>query len=139
MTNTLTALDLFSGAGGLTLGLHRSGFATVGAVEIDDNACATYNEAFPSIDLRQADVREVNFRQWEGVDLVVGGPPCQPFSSGGLQRGREDSRDFLPEFVRAVIETRPRAFLMENVPGLASFSDYLQNTLSPLIDSYRIL
>ncbi len=138
MKSNLTALDLFCGAGGLTLGLHRAGFDTVGAVEIVGDACATFRRAFPSTELIQADIRKVSFRHWRGVDLVAGGPPCQPFSTGGLQRGREDTRDFLPEFVRAVLEVQPRAFLMENVPGLVAFGEYLHDTLLPLIGTYRI-
>src|ERR1700733_12435797 len=94
LKSSRTALDLFSGAGGLSLGLHRAGFETVGAVESDADACATFGRAFSSTELLQVDVREVSFRRWKGVDLVAGGPPCQPFSTGGLQRGREDTRDF---------------------------------------------
>lgn len=135
---SLTALDLFSGAGGLSLGLHAAGFEAVGAVEIGADAAATYRRAFPAARMIQADIRGVSFREFSGVDLVAGGPPCQPFSTGGLQRGREDARDYLPEFVRAVLEVQPRAFLMENVPGLASFADYLAATLAPLAGAYRL-
>jgi DNA (cytosine-5)-methyltransferase 1 len=135
-----TAVDLFCGAGGLSLGLEAAGFETVLAVEYDANACATYGGAMPHVQLHSGDVREVDFRRWHGVDLIAGGPPCQPFSIGGQRKGRMDERDLLPEFVRAVLEARPRAFLMENVPGLASstHNSYLQDTLRPLFDLYRI-
>ena len=133
-----TAIDLFSGAGGLSLGLHAAGISTVFAVEIMPDAAATYRSLFPNAGLHQADVRSVDFRTFNGVDLVVGGPPCQPFSSGGLRLGDQDLRDFLPEFVRAVLEVRPRAFLMENVPGLAKFEDYLRHVLAPLEGLYTI-
>lgn len=136
--SSLSALDLFCGAGGLSLGLHQAGVDTVAAVEINGDACATFRQAFPATELIQSDIRKVDFRQWQGVDLVAGGPPCQPFSTGGLQRGREDARDFLPEFVRAVLEVRPRNFIMENVPGLAAFDCYLSESLSPLLTAYRI-
>ncbi len=135
---SLTAVDLFCGAGGLSQGLHAAGFETVGAVEIGRDACATYRSAFPTTELFQTDIRDVDGRRWFGVDLVAGGPPCQPFSTGGLQRGREDGRDFLPVFVRVVSAVQPRAFLMENVPGLAGFGDYLHATLAPLVGPYRI-
>ena len=138
MKSSLTALDLFCGAGGLSIGLHAAGFQTVAAVEIGSDACATYQNAFPETKLLQADIRTVNFREWRGIDLVAGGPPCQPFSTGGLRRGRNDVRDFLPDFVRAILEAEPRAFLMENVPGLAAFGDYLHTALAPLMDLYRI-
>lgn len=133
-----TTIDLFSGAGGLSLGLHAAGISTVFAVEIMPDAAATYRSLFPHAGLHQGDVRSVDFRTFRGVDLVAGGPPCQPFSSGGLRRGDQDLRDFLPEFVRAVLEVKPRAFLMENVPGLAKFDHYLRHVLAPLEGLYSI-
>jgi DNA (cytosine-5)-methyltransferase 1 len=135
-----TAIDLFSGAGGLSIGLEEAGFETVFAVEYDANACDTYQSALPNVPLQRGDVREVDFKKWKGVDLIAGGPPCQPFSIGGHRRGQLDGRDLLPEFVRAVLEARPRAFLMENVPGLASNThrDYLRETLAPLFASYQV-
>jgi DNA (cytosine-5)-methyltransferase 1 len=134
----LTAVDLFSGAGGLTLGMHAAGIETVFAVEIMRDAAATYRAAFPQVEMHNGDIRVVDFRRFEGVDLVAGGPPCQPFSVGGLRRGHHDGRDFLPEFVRAVLEIRPRAFIMENVPGLAFFQPYLKYVLGPLFGLYAI-
>ncbi len=135
-----TAIDLFCGAGGLSLGLEEAGFETVLAVEYEQNACDTYHAAMPHVRLHPGDVRHVDFTKWQGVDLIAGGPPCQPFSTGGQRRGRLDERDLLPEFVRAVLEARPRAFLMENVPGLASTThrEYLREALRPLFDLYRV-
>jgi DNA (cytosine-5)-methyltransferase 1 len=135
-----TAIDLFCGAGGLSLGLEAAGFETVLAVEYDLNACKTYRAALPHVKIHPGDVRGVNFAKWRGVDLIAGGPPCQPFSTGGHRKGRLDERDLLPEFVRAVVEARPRSFLLENVPGLASPShrEYLYEVLKPLIDLYRV-
>lgn len=133
-----TTLDLFSGAGGLSLGLEAAGIHSALAVEIMPDATATYRETFPNAEVYNGDIRNVDFKRWIGVDVVAGGPPCQPFSIGGLRRGREDVRDFLPEFVRAVLEVRPRAFIMENVPGLISFGPYLRSVLAPLFDLYAI-
>lgn len=133
-----TSIDLFSGAGGLSLGLHAAGFQGIMAVEIVADAAATYRDAFPATDVLQRDIRTVDFTPWRGVEVVAGGPPCQPFSTGGLQKGCDDGRDFLPEFVRAVLEIRPRAFIMENVPGLISFGPYLRSVLAPLFDLYAI-
>ncbi|HEX4180974.1 MAG TPA: DNA cytosine methyltransferase [Caulobacteraceae bacterium] len=134
----LTAVDLFCGAGGLSLGFEAAGIESVFAVEIVDDAVATYRATFPKATVHLGDIRQVDFTRWRGVDVVAGGPPCQPFSTGGLQRGREDLRDFLPEFVRAVLEVRPRAFIMENVPGLIGFGDYLNDVLAPLFEHYSI-
>lgn len=133
-----TTLDLFSGAGGLSLGLEAVDIHSALAVEIMPDAVATYRATFPNAEVYSGDIRNVEFKCWAGVDVVAGGPPCQPFSIGGLRRGREDVRDFLPEFVRAVLEVRPRAFIMENVPGLISFGPYLRSVLAPLYDLYAI-
>jgi DNA (cytosine-5)-methyltransferase 1 len=78
--------------------------------------------------LLEADVREVNFKQWLGLDLVCGGPPCQPFSLGGKHLGRSDVRDMFPQAVRAVREIQPSAFVLENVRGILRpvFSHYVE-------------
>lgn len=137
----LTTLDLFSGAGGLTLGFHQAGYRTVAAVELAPGACATYRAAFPGVTLLQQDIKTINFRPYRrDVDVVIGGPPCQPFSTGGKRMGAKDRRDMLPEFVRAVIEVRPNAFVMENVAGLAgpTHTPYLRHVFAPLMDLYEI-
>lgn len=125
----LPAIDLFAGAGGLSLGLARSGFATVAAAEMDNDAMATYSAAHQqympetALTLLEGDIKKHSFKQWRGnVALVAGGPPCQPYSLGGLGRGTQDLRDGIPQFLRSVGEIQPDAFLMENVPGLASTS-----------------
>ena len=135
---TYTAIDLFSGAGGLSLGLEAAGFTSVFAVEIDGDAAETYSACFPQAEVCRGDIRSIDFTPWRGVDLVAGGPPCQPFSIGGLRRASDDHRDLLPEFVRAVLEVRPKAFVLENVPGLIGFGDYLAAVLAPLKEIYRL-
>ena len=102
----------------MTIGLDAAGFEPVLAVERDEDACRTFAGAFPSAHVTPRPVEEFDFRRFEGVDLVAGGPPCQPFSSGGKGLAAEDERDMIPQFVRAVAEARPRAFLMENVSAL---------------------
>jgi len=135
----LTSIDLFCGAGGLSLGLEAAGFQTAFAVEMKPEACATYSGVLPHVHLHKGRIENVSFKRWRGVDLVAGGPPCQPFSSGGKLRGRDDDRDMLPEFIRAVTEAMPRAFLLENVPGLAGrHRPYLQRVLRPLVDLFEI-
>jgi DNA (cytosine-5)-methyltransferase 1 len=113
-----SAIDLFAGAGGLSLGLHNAGWNVVTAIEVDGWATATYQENFPNTNVMREDIRAIDFKQFQGIDLVAGGPPCQPFSVAGKQLAQLDSRDMVPEFIRAVKEIRPKAFLMENVPGL---------------------
>lgn len=117
-----SAIDLFAGAGGLSLGARRAGLQVVAAAEFDPDALATFAglHADESPELLEGDINRRNFERYRGqIDVVIGGPPCQPYSHGGLRMGITDSRDGIPAFIRAVEEIRPRAFLMENVPGLA--------------------
>jgi DNA (cytosine-5)-methyltransferase 1 len=116
----LRTADLFAGAGGLTLGLKQADFDTVLAVEWDPDAARTFAGHTPEAHLYQGDIRDISFTQYKGrIDVVCGGPPCQPFSSGGLRRAAADDRDMIRWFIDAVEEISPSAFLMENVPGLA--------------------
>jgi DNA (cytosine-5)-methyltransferase 1 len=116
-------VDLFAGAGGLSLGLTAAGFDPVRAVESDVDACATYSELHPRAELDPGPIEGVKFRPLRGaVALLAGGPPCQPFSTGGKQLGAADARDGLPHFLRALDELQPDAFLIENVAGLAAAS-----------------
>lgn len=117
----MRSIDLFSGAGGLTRGLENAGWETVAALEINPIASETYRANFPHVETLCIDVRNVDFRRWKGiVDVVVGGPPCQPFSVAGKQLAHLDPRDCVPEFSRAVKELEPQAFILENVAGLAA-------------------
>jgi DNA (cytosine-5)-methyltransferase 1 len=95
--NQLQSLELFSGAGGLALGLEAAGFAHVALVERDGDACATLRLNRPKWNLIESDVRQVDFAGLGPVDLIAGGPPCQPFSIGGKARGYDDSRDMFPQ------------------------------------------
>jgi len=116
-----SCIDLFAGAGGLSLGLKMSGWQTIAAADYDHFACTTFRWNFPGVNVIEGDVRRVDWTCFKGkVQLVAGGPPCQPFSVAGKQMSHDDHRDMLPEFVRAVDEIRPRLFLMENVSGLLS-------------------
>jgi DNA (cytosine-5)-methyltransferase 1 len=118
-------IDLFAGAGGLSLGFGRHGFASVAAVELDRDAAATFRAAHATVApaapvpaVVEQDICTVDFTCFRGVDTVVGGPPCQPWSLGGLRRGHADPRDGIPQFARALHEAQPAAFVMENVAGL---------------------
>lgn len=131
----LESIELFSGAGGLALGLHAAGFKHRALYEWNASAVETlrYNQKMgqPSLEgceISRADVRDVDFSKYRGVDLVAGGPPCQPFSMGGKAAGMNDVRDMFPQAIRAVAEARPRAFIFENVRGLLrpAFSNYVE-------------
>ena len=124
----MRSIELFSGAGGLALGLEGAGFESVALVERDKDACATLRLNRPKWNIVESDIRTVKFSEFGAVDLVAGGPPCQPFSMGGKANGYDDQRDMFPQAVRAVRELRPRAFLFENVRGLMrpAFSNYVE-------------
>lgn len=124
----MKSIELFSGAGGLALGLEQAGFDTVALFERDADACAALRHNRPAWNILQRDVCTVNFADYGPVDLVAGGPPCQPFSMGGKAKGSDDHRDMFPQAVRAVRELRPRAFIFENVRGLLreAFSNYVE-------------
>lgn len=113
-------IDLFAGAGGLSLGFEAAGFHAVAAVELDADAASTYAAAREdSILMLRRNICEVDFTPFAGaVAAVVGGPPCQPWSLGGFRRGHADPRDGIPQFARVVHEVQPQAFVMENVAGL---------------------
>jgi DNA (cytosine-5)-methyltransferase 1 len=133
-----TAVDLFSGAGGLSEGLTRAGFRVLLALDSDPLAIRTYRLNHPAVPdhrilcrdvqtLRQGEIRRLLSR--ERIDLLAGAPPCQGFSHAGFRskvtrtgyRLGRDERNFLFEYmVTAALELRPRMFLMENVPGMQS-------------------
>ena len=122
------------------MGISAAGFRHAGLVEFNHEACETmrYNRGLLGSPLRgwrivESDTRAIaDFSAtFKGVKIVAGGPPCQPFSMGGKARGAEDPRDMFPEAVRAVRQTRPLAFVFENVKGLLreKFSDYFEYTI----------
>ncbi len=116
------------------MGAAKSGFHHLAVVERDKYACDTIREnqrrdhiLVADWPLYQGDVRDYDYRAiTQSVDLVAGGPPCQPFSLGGKHKAFNDERDMFPEAVRAIRELRPRAFVFENVKGLTrqSFASY---------------
>lgn len=127
----LTAIDLFSGAGGLTLGLKQAGFDVVAAIEIDEIAAETYRLNHPDVHLVQQDIRHVQIDTLKKrlkikkgeLDLLAGCPPCQGFSTLRTNNKTVSVRDnrnrLLYEFLRFVKEFQPRIIMMENVPALA--------------------
>ena len=134
---TYTVLELFSGAGGLALGLEHAGFQLLKAIDNDKDSCATLKLNRPDWDVVCGDVREMSY---EGLtpDLVVGGFPCQSFSTAGLKRGFEDTRGTMFfELARCVKETRPKIVIGENVKGLLSHDN--GQTLNVILDTLASL
>ncbi|WP_444943898.1 DNA cytosine methyltransferase [Microbulbifer sp. ZKSA006] len=134
---SLRSIELFAGAGGLGVGLHQAGFNTLAAFERNSGACATLigNRLMGAeCEVVEADIRTCDYSVYDAVDLVSGGPPCQPFSLGGKHSAYNDDRDMFPEAVRAIRELRPKAFILENVKGLLrkSFSEYFEYILLQL-------
>lgn len=120
-----TVIDLFAGAGGLSAGFRNAGYRIVAGSDNDPDAMATFRANFPEAQTIVGDVRKRGIKQQlvqagSEVDVVVGGPPCQAFSQvRNHSRLIDDPRNSLyREFVRVVDQLSPRAFVMENVPGM---------------------
>lgn len=153
-TGRRTAVSLFTGAGGLDIGVERAGFNVLAAVERDPIACETLRLNFGADgrqtetaifqrDIEDLDVSELLERA-PGVlpgelDLLVGGPPCTPFSKSGYwieykRSGQDPDRFLLDHYVRFVRALRPRAFIMENVQALA-YRNHNRTSLDALRDA----
>ena len=135
VTGEPSSLELCGGGGGQALGLEQAGFAHAGVVEIDSDACQTLRRnRGRQWGVIQADLAEVDGQAFRGVDLVAGGVPCSPFTIAGRQLGDLDERDLFSQALRLVEQARPRAVLLENVPGLASrrFDTYRASVLRRL-------
>jgi DNA (cytosine-5)-methyltransferase 1 len=139
---TLTAIDIFAGGGGLTVGLKRAGFTVVGAVEVEDNAFATYKANHPEVTAFRQDVRSVTGDSFlklspnGRIDLLAGCPPCQGFSSLTANYKVKYNRStahpgnrLVRQMTRLIEEIKPRAVMMENVPGLENKGKRLFNEL----------
>lgn len=138
----INSIELFAGAGGLALGFSKHNVVPQAVVEWNTHACNTIrlNKAenvepvahWPEV--TEGDVKHFDYGRFRDIDLVTGGPPCQPFSLGGKHGGFLDARDMFPQAIRAVRETQPRAFVFENVQGLTrvAFSDYFKYILLQL-------
>lgn len=130
----LSVVELCAGAGGQALGLEAAGFEHAGAFELDPDAVATLRLNRPEWGAEVTDIRELEGKDFRGVDLLAGGLPCPPFSVAGKQLGQDDERDMFPTALRLVREAKPESVLIENVPGFASgrFADYRNSVLAEL-------
>ena len=141
-----TCIDLFAGAGGFSLGVSQAGFNVVAAVEIDKGTCDTLQankpKCFPNMLIIEKDIRElsgaelldmVGMKRGE-LFLLIGSPPCQSFSFANTKnRSIDDPRSKLMfEFIRMVDELQPKAFYIENVPGLFASKDFFYSLMQLL-------
>lgn len=139
----LRSVELFAGAGGLGLGLGLAGFEPLAVIEWNRWACDTIRENqrrdYPLVrdwNVFEGDARGFDYASVpEGIDLVSGGPPCQPFSLGGKHAAQNDARDMFPVAADVVRRVKPRAFVFENVKGItrtqfANYFQYIQLRLS---------
>jgi DNA (cytosine-5)-methyltransferase 1 len=123
---SLTVGSLFSGIGGIDLGLERAGHRVLWHSEIDEYACRVLKKHWPEIP-NLGDVTTINWSEVPYVDIIAGGYPCQPFSSAGKRQGKKDKRHLWPYFLDAIRTIRPRYAFLENVRGHLSlgFGDVL--------------
>lgn len=134
----LSSIELFTGAGGLALGVAKAGFTHDAVVEWNRDACCSLRGNAQNISLMstwpiiEGDVRDYDFTRHAGnVVLLAAGAPCQPFSLGGKHRGQNDERNMFPEVFRAAREVLPPVVLIENVKGL------LRSSFRPYFDYIR--
>ncbi len=113
---TLTVGSLFSGIGGIDLGLERAGMTVKWHSEIDPYACRVLKKHWPDVP-NLGNIKEIDWATVEPVDVIAGGYPCQPFSTAGKRQGDKDERHLWPYFLRAISELRPRFAFLENVRG----------------------
>lgn len=141
------AISLFSGAGGLDLGVERAGYRVRVMLERNRDACATLRANFPDAEVMEEDIRAVEpteiLRRAElhpgEAELLVGGPPCTPFSKSGYwlaqkRDGADPDADLLSHYLRVLAEARPRTFILENVFGLAYKRQGSEPWLAHLLD-----
>lgn len=141
-TDSVRIVDLFSGCGGFSLGAHQAGFSVVAAFDNDPILASSYPKNFPDTSVRIEDVAEVTGDELRAefgpVHGIVGGPPCQGFSTIGKRIPGDPRRQLLQEFFRVVQELLPTFFVMENVCGLAyaDARDELNSALSRVRHRY---
>lgn len=145
-----TAIDLFSGCGGLSQGLTDAGYRVLAAVEVDQKACETYRANHQNVELLPEDIRRVSaaklmrragLKKGE-LDLLAGCPPCQGFSTLRARNGRaaaaDPRNDLIDEFARLALALRPKMIMMENVPALARYEKFIDFVERLTANGYRV-
>jgi DNA (cytosine-5)-methyltransferase 1 len=124
----MKSLELFSGAGGLAKGLELSGFKHSALVENNKHAYATLCKNFDADKVFFGDIKNFNLESLKDINIVAGGPPCQPFSLGGKHKADQDNRNMFPYAIQAIEKLNPKAFIFENVKGLLrqTFANYFE-------------
>lgn len=130
----MKALSLFTGAGGMDVGLLNAGFNVVAASEMDKHACDTYAKNHPSVELFRGDIAEHidEVCSFSDIDVVAGGPPCQGFSVAGKMDANDPRSKLVFTFCDVVERVQPAAFIMENVKSLGSLVKF-QNVREELV------
>ncbi len=126
----LTAVDLFCGAGGISVGLERAGYRVLLATDWDAACTETFRYNFPDVKMLHGDIREISAEQTLSkaglapgeLDLLIGGPPCQGFSIIGARVVHDPRNDLFREFLRVAAAVRPKCMVIENVPGMATLA-----------------
>jgi DNA (cytosine-5)-methyltransferase 1 len=146
-----TAIDLFSGCGGLSLGLKNAGFQVLAAVEIDGKARETYSLNHGDVRLVGTDIRKVSAAELMRtcglkrgqLDLMAGCPPCQGFSTLRARNGHaaapDPRNDLIDEFARLALALRPKIVMMENVPALARYEKFTNLVARLEHDGYQVV
>lgn len=124
--NKITAVSLFTGAGGMDIGFESAGINVLCANELNRDACDTYAANHPGVNLIRGDLTQHmdELKEYEGVDLVFGGPPCQGFSVAGKMDPNDERSQLIWRFLDVVEMLRPKAFVMENVKALATLEKW---------------
>ena len=125
------AISLFCGAGGCSLGFEKADYDIIFATDIDQAALTTYEKNFPKTKILAADINQIDFGKLLNelnlsvgeLDFLIGGPPCQGFSTAGLRFWEDPRNNLLKSYVSALDKIKPKWFLMENVPGLANLDE----------------
>lgn len=122
----ITAVSLFSGAGGMDVGFERAGFEVVAANEMDSFACKTFRENHPGTTLLEGDINDhiSGLAKYKNIDVVFGGPPCQGFSVAGKMDLNDPRSKLVFSFVDVVEKLKPKMFVMENVKSLATLDKF---------------
>lgn len=130
----LFSLEICAGGGGQALGLQTAGFRHAAVIEIEAIACETLTANRPDWNVINKDIRNFSGRGYAGVDLFAGGVPCPPFSTAGRQLGETDDRDLFPAALDLIEQIKPKAVLLENVPGFAKskFAPYRDRLIARL-------
>lgn len=124
MDKKITAIDIFSGAGGMSIGASMAGIDVVVAVEYDKHAAATFKANHPDVEIITKDIRDVTFdKKHKNPFILFGGPPCQGFSTSNTKtRNSENTNNSLfYEYIRQIKEITPEWFVFENVEGITSY------------------